>query len=189
MDFLCFVVALVSLSASCFIAAFALFAFSALLLFWKSFYPKLKVLLTRRLLGNVVFGMATIAFVYKLSHLGAADFGAYKHYFIALVLLGGALAPFFIPDFLGTRGFCGLVLMTSHAFLQSAYMLYELPARLFLVILTYCLILLSMHLTVFPYHWRDFFEYLQRKRKTRLCLGSFLLAYALLLSTLGFQFS
>jgi hypothetical protein len=78
--------------------------------------------------GYVVFSAAAAWFLYNIWNLSKADFGEYR----TLLFIGFAaiavLAFKCVPDFLGVRGACALVLIGAAPFLDAAYMEYEPPA-------------------------------------------------------------
>ena len=82
-------------------------------------------------------------FLYNIWHLSNADFGEYR----TLLFIGFAavaiLAFRCVPDFLGVRGACALVLIGSAPLLHAAYMEYGHPTRLFMVVFVYVAIALA----------------------------------------------
>ncbi|MEQ9823795.1 MAG: hypothetical protein ABQ298_05365 [Puniceicoccaceae bacterium] len=135
----------------------------------------------------VLLGIATAWFVWKLTQLGAPDFGNYKHWLILLFIATSVLSYFFIPDFLAVRGLAALLLLSSDAVLDAAYM--EPPTtRLFLVGFIYAVIVACMYLASLPYRLRDFYEWLFRKPYRPRILAVCSLAYGLLLGWIAFTY-
>ena len=136
----------------------------------------------------LVFGLGAVWFLWKVSNLGEADFGNYRTLLLIAFAAIALLSYFFVPDFLAVRGACVVALMASAELLDAAFSLYETPARLFLVVLAYLLICLSMYLAVVPYRVRDFFQWLfQTPGRPRL-IGGLVLFYGLILSIAAFTY-
>jgi len=110
----------------------------------------------------ILFGLSTLWFVYILSQLGEADFGDFK--MILILIFGGAglLSFFFLEDFLSVRGLCILLLLSSRAILDAAFM-QDIPARLVVVSISYIVIVFSIYVGCLPYRLRDFFNYIYAK--------------------------
>ncbi len=135
----------------------------------------------------VFLTLATGWFVWKLMHLGAPDFGNYKHWLILLFVVSSILSYFYIPDFLAVRGLAALLLLFSDAVLDAAYM--EEPAsRLFLVGFTYLVIIACMYLASLPYRLRDFFSWLYQSSARARFMAAILLIYGLLLGYVAFSY-
>ncbi|HZZ17976.1 MAG TPA: hypothetical protein VFE25_01335 [Opitutaceae bacterium] len=137
-------------------------------------------------LGYVVFSVAAAWFLYDVLHLSNADFGEYKY----LLFIGFALVAILsfksVPDFLGVRGVCALVLIGASPFLDSAFMQYDHPARLFMVSLVYVALAISIFLGAQPWRLRDFFNWLfARSGRSRL-LGGIFVAYGVVLCCAAF---
>lgn len=135
----------------------------------------------------VLLGLATAWFVWKLTQLGAPDFGNYKHWLILLFISTSILSYFFIPDFLAVRGLAALLLLCSDAVLDAAYM--EPPlSRLFLVGFIYAVIVACMYLASLPYRLRDFYAWLFQKPYRARILAITTLAYGILLGWVAFTY-
>ncbi len=136
--------------------------------------------------GYVVFSAAAAWFLYNIWHLSNADFGEYR----TLLFIGFAavavLAFKCVPDFLGVRGACGLVLVGAAPFLDAAYMEYDRPQRLFMVCLVYVAIALAIWLGAQPWRLRDFFGWLFARSARSRGLGGLLVAYGVLLCGVAF---
>lgn len=115
-----------------------------------------------------------------VSNLGEADFGDYKLIIGLIGIFIGISSYFFISDFLSVRALCILVLFYSREVLDSAF-LQEPSSRLFLVSITYLLIVASLYFGAWPYRLRDFISWLLKKRSRSKYLGTFFLIYSCLL--------
>ena len=137
--------------------------------------------------GYCVFGAAAAWFLYNIWHLSTADFGQYR----TLLFIGfGAVAVLSyrcVPDFLGVRGACGIVLMGAMPFLDAAYMEYDRPLRLFMVSIVYVAISLAIWLGAQPWRLRDFLNWLFARQGRSRGLGGFLVAYGVLLCGVSFR--
>jgi hypothetical protein len=136
--------------------------------------------------GYVVFSVAAGWFLYNIWHLSNADFGEYR----TLLFIGFAAIAVLsfkcVPDFLGVRGACGLVLVAAAPFLRAAYMEYDHPARLYMVAFVYVAISLAIWLGAQPWRLRDFFQWLFARSGRSRTLGGVLLAYGFLLCGVAF---
>jgi membrane-bound ClpP family serine protease len=120
--------------------------------------------------------------------LGEADFGNWRN---QLMMLFGAIAVlsyYFVPDFLAVRGVCICFLLGATEMLNSAFALYDIPARLFLVFFAYILIVLAIYLAVAPYRARDFNEWLFQTQGRPKFIGGVVFAYGLVLSISAFTY-
>lgn len=136
--------------------------------------------------GYVVFSAGAAWFLYNILHLSKADFGDYK----VLLFIGfaavAALAFKCVPDFLGVRGACAIVLLAATPLLDAAYMQYDRPARLFMVSLVYVALALAIWLGAQPWRLRDFLGWLfARPARSRL-LGGLFVVYGLVLCGAAF---
>ena len=128
----------------------------------------------------LLLGTASVWFLYKVMHLGPADFGQYKHLIFLLFLVTAIGSFFFVPDFLAVRGLAALALLVSGVLLDAAYM--QTPqTRLFLVTFIYLVISLSLYLGASPYRLRDFFDWLYKEERRPRMVGGALAAYGTLL--------
>ena len=136
--------------------------------------------------GNVVFSVAAAWFLYNIWHLSNADFGEYR----TLLFIGFAavavLAFRCVPDFLGVRGACALVLIGAAPFLNAAYMQYDQPLRLFMVGFVYLAIAIAIWLGAQPWRLRDFIGWLFARAPRSRGLGGFLVLYGFLLCGVAF---
>lgn len=136
----------------------------------------------------VLFGGASVWFLWHILNLGEADFGNYRNW---LFLLFGAVALgsfIVVPDFLPVRGIAVLILLSARPLLDAAYMQFDHPQRLFLVTFVYAAILLALYLGTVPYRLRDFFTWLWASPRRVKVLGALTLAYGLLLSGVAFSY-
>ena len=134
------------------------------------------------------FGPGAVWFLYEITQLGQADFGAYK---IPLLVIFGAVAFLSfsrVNEFLSVRGLSVLILMGAGVMLDAAFGLYEIPQRLFLVSAIYALILVALYLGAWPYRLRDFFNWLWEKGLRPRVLGAALAGYGALLMIVSFTY-
>jgi hypothetical protein len=136
--------------------------------------------------GYVVFSAAAAWFLYNILHLSSADFGEYRYYLFAGFAAVAVLSFKCVPDFLGVRGASALVLIGASPFLDSAYMEYGHPTRLFMVSFVYAAIAVALWLGAQPWRLRDFFGWLFARQARSRGLGGLLLAYGILLCGAAF---
>lgn len=135
----------------------------------------------------LLLGTAAAWFLYKVLHLGPADFGQYKNILFLLFLVTAVGSFYYVPDFLAVRGLAALILMTAGVLLDAAYM--QLPqARLFLVTFVYVAIVVSLILGANPYKLRDFFGWLYKADARPRIMGGAFAAYGLLLIGVAFTY-
>ena len=137
--------------------------------------------------GYVVFGAASVWFLYNILHLSNADFGEYRNLLFVGFAVVAVLAYKCVPDFLGVRGAAALVLIGAGPFLQAAYMEYGHPARLFMVSFVYLAIALAIWLGAQPWRLRDFCGWLFARPLRSRSLGGLLFAYGLVLCAAAFN--
>lgn len=127
-------------------------------------------------------------FLWKIAHLGEADFGDYRYLLFTLFLAVTVSSFFTLRDFLAVRGLAVLLLLLGQVLLQSAYMHYDKPQRLLLVIATYVGIVTALYLGALPYRMRDFSNWLiAHPRRFRSC-GALLGGYGIALTMVAFTF-
>jgi len=136
--------------------------------------------------GYVVFSAAAAWFLYNILHLSNADFGEYRYYLFAGFAAVAILSFKCVPDFLGVRGACALVLIAAAPFLNAAYMEYEHPRRLWMVSFVYVAIVFAIWLGAQPWRLRDFFNWLFARTGRSRGLGGLFVAYGFLLCGLAF---
>ncbi len=140
-----------------------------------------------KIAAYILMGAASVWFLYKVLHLGPADFGQYKQW-LFLIFLGTAVGSFYyVPDFLAVRGLAALILMTAGLLLNAAYM-QEPQARLFLVSFVYLAIVAALILGASPYKLRDFLSWLYRSEQRPRIFGGLFAAYGLLLLGVAFTY-
>jgi hypothetical protein len=137
--------------------------------------------------GYVVFSAAAAWFLYNILHLSNADFGEYRYYLFAAFAAVAVLSFKCVPDFLGVRGACALILIAAGPFLGSAYMEYSHPARLFMVSFVYVAISFAIWLGAQPWRLRDFFGWLFARPLRSRGMGVLLFAYGLILCAAAFE--
>jgi hypothetical protein len=132
-------------------------------------------------------GAAAAWFLYKVMHLGPADFGQYKKLLFILFLVVAVGSFYFVPDFLAVRGLAALTLLTAGTLLDAAYM--QLPqTRLFLVTFVYLCIVVALILGASPYKLRDFFDWLYKSESRPKVFGGLFAIYGLLLIGIAFSY-
>lgn len=132
-------------------------------------------------------GLGSVWFLLHVLNLSEADFGAYRHYLFMGFAAVAVLSFLHARDFLAVRGLAIVVLLTANVLLGAAFM--EEPAtRLFLVSLVYFAILIALYLGMSPFRLRDFFQWLFSTQRRPRILGTFLLAYGLLLGIVAFTY-
>ncbi len=133
----------------------------------------------------VLMGIASAWFLYKVMHLGPADFGQYKN-ILFLLFLGTAVGSFyFVPDFLAVRGLAALTLLLAGALLNAGYMQYGAPALIFKTFVYICIVL-ALILGASPYKLRDFLSWLYKAELRPKIFGGVFAAFGLLLLGLAF---
>jgi hypothetical protein len=136
--------------------------------------------------GYVVFSAAAAWFLYNILHLSNADFGEYRYYLFAGFAAVAILSFKCVPDFLGVRGASALVLIGASPFLDSAYMEYDHPTRLFMVSFVYAAIAVSLWMGAQPWRLRDFLGWLFARQARSRGLGGLFIAYGILLCGAAF---
>jgi hypothetical protein len=138
--------------------------------------------------GYAVFSAGAAWFLYNIWNLSKADFGEYRTPLFFGFAAIAALSFKCVPDFLGVRGACALVLIGSAPFLESAFMEFERPLRLFMVAFIYLALALAIWLGAQPWRLRDFLGWLFARQARSRGLGGFLVAYGCLLCCVAFTF-
>ena len=129
----------------------------------------------------LLFGSATLWFLWHVLNLSKADFGDYKN--ILLVAFGTvAIGSFFVVrDFLAVRGLAVLMLLAARPLLDSAYMLFQYPQRLVLVVAVYIGIILALWIGASPFRMRDFYSWLYARETRPRLVGGIVAVYGLIL--------
>lgn len=128
----------------------------------------------------LLLGTASAWFLYKVLHLGVADFGNYKNILFVIFLVTAVGSFYYVPDFLAVRGLAALILLSAGVLLEAAYM--HVPqTRLFLVSLVYCAIVMALILGASPYKLRDFLDWLYKSETRPRMMGGLCVAYGVLL--------
>jgi hypothetical protein len=136
--------------------------------------------------GYVVFGVGAAWFLYNIWNLSKADFGEYRTILFIGFAAVAVLAFKCVPDFLGVRGACAIVLIGAAPFLDSAFMDYDRPLRLFMVAFVYVALALAIWLGAQPWRLRDFFTWLFARPARSRGMGGLLVAYGFLLCGVAF---
>jgi hypothetical protein len=138
--------------------------------------------------ADVFFGVGAAWFLHALWNLSPADFGEYRTYLFIGFLLVAILSFKCVPDFLAVRGLATLVLMGAMPLLQSAYMEYDKPQRLFMVTLVYLALAGAIWLGAQPWRLRDFFSWLFAQPARARGIGGMLSGYGLLLTIVALTY-
>jgi hypothetical protein len=136
----------------------------------------------------VLFGGAAVWFLDHVWHLSSADFGDYRVVLFIGFALVAVLAFRCVPDFLGVRGLCALVLLAASPLLEAAYMNYDRPQRLFMVGLVYACLTLAIWVGAQPWRLRDFLGWLFARPGRARMAGALLLGYGVLLAAVAFTY-
>ena len=136
----------------------------------------------------VFFGIGAAWFLYAIWHLSPADFGQYRTYLFIGFLLVAILSFRCVPDFLAVRGLATIILMSAMPLLESAYMEYEKPQRLFMVTAVYLALSAAIWLGAQPWRLRDFFNWLFAQPARARGFGGVLAGYGLVLSIVAFTY-
>jgi hypothetical protein len=134
------------------------------------------------------FGVGAAWFLHAIWHLSPADFGEYRTYLFIGFLLVAVLSFKCVPDFLAVRGLATVVLMGAMPLLQSAYMEYDKPQRLFMVSVVYAALAAAIWLGAQPWRLRDFFTWLFAQPRRARGFGGALAAYGVILSIVAFTY-
>lgn len=134
------------------------------------------------------FGVGAAWFLHAIWNLSPADFGEYRTYLFIGFLLVAILSFKCVPDFLAVRGLATIVLMAAMPLLQSAYMEYDKPQRLFMVSVVYAALATAIWLGAQPWRLRDFFSWLFAQPRRARGFGGALAAYGVILSIVAFTY-
>lgn len=138
--------------------------------------------------GKVLMILAMAWTGWKVWHLGAMDYGDFKQ----VILIGfgvlGLLAFKYAPDFLSVRASTILYLFFALMLVDSAWMHYEKPLRLLMVVPVYVGIALSLYLAYAPYRLRDFFTWVFAADGRGKTLAMALSLYGAVLCGVAFSF-
>lgn len=138
--------------------------------------------------GKVLMILATAWTGWKVWHLGSMDYGDYKQYILIGFGVLGALSFKYAADFLSVRASTILYLFFADMLVDSAWMRYEEPLRLLMVVPVYIGIALSLYLAYAPYRLRDFFNWAFAQESRGKTLAMVAAIYGLLLSAVAFTF-
>jgi hypothetical protein len=136
----------------------------------------------------VLFGGASAWFLSHVAVLSEADFGQFRQYLFVAFAAIAVLSFFYVAEFLAVRGLAALILLAAGPLLQSAYMEYEIPSRLFMVSAVYLALTAAIWLGAQPWRLRDWIEWLQRVPGRSRLVGGGLAAYGLLLLGVAFTY-
>jgi len=140
--------------------------------------------------AGVLFGLAAVWFLWRLSRTGESDLIFFKS--PAGLIVGFAvlavLAFVYTPDFLAVRGLSILMLLAAEPLLYAAYMEWTHPQRLLMVTAIYLGLTAALYLAAYPFRLRDFFDWLFRAPGRPRLIGAILLAYGLATSAAAFTY-
>lgn len=133
----------------------------------------------------LLFGAASIWFLYYIYNLHPANFGEYRTHLFILFSVIVVCAFFYVKDFLSVRGLAVLLLLFMNTLLQATYLHFSLN-NLFLNALAYITILLALILGTIPYIFRDFLLWLPSRPKLTKMLSGFSIFMGVLLGLSAF---
>lgn len=125
---------------------------------------------------------------WKVWNLGSADYGDFKQFILIGFGVLGLLSFKYAPDFLSVRAATILYLYFADMILDSAWMQYAEPLRLFLVTPVYIGVALALYLAYAPFRLRDFFTWLFAADARAKRLASVVAGYGVLLSGIAFAY-
>lgn len=134
----------------------------------------------------LLLSAAAAWFLYKVLHLGPADFGQYKNILFVIFLVTAIGSFYYVPDFLAVRGLAALILLTAGVLLDASYMHFG-PA-LILKSFVYFAIVVALLLGANPYKLRDFFSWLYKGQARPRIMGGAFATYGLLLTGVAFTY-
>ncbi|MDR1458449.1 MAG: hypothetical protein LBI37_02915 [Puniceicoccales bacterium] len=143
---------------------------------------KCKTFMRSELANWVAFGAGVAWFLWHITILGEADFGQYKWIFFGFFLSVAAIVILMVRDFLCIRGMAILVLLASNELLKAAYMC-EQKSRLFMVSFVYLAIATAIYLGIVPYRFRDFIEWLFKRKILPRFFGLLVFLYGIIVSS------
>ncbi|MDQ8184927.1 hypothetical protein [Pelagicoccus sp. SDUM812002] len=138
--------------------------------------------------GKALMILAMVWTGWKVWHLGSMDYGDYKQYILIGFGILGVLSFKYAADFLSVRASCILYLFFADMLVDSAWMRYEEPLRLLMVVPVYAGIALSLYLAYAPYRLRDFFGWAFGQESRGKTLAMVLTIYGVILSGVAFTF-
>ncbi len=112
----------------------------------------------------ILLSASLIWFIYRyVQNLSEADFGNYKLIIglVAVFIYFGSFA--LVKDFLAVRALSIICMFYSREVLDSAW-LQDSPNRVYLVSITYIIVVISLYFGAWPFKFRDFFVWLDRKK-------------------------
>ncbi|MDR2603361.1 MAG: hypothetical protein LBC11_02260 [Puniceicoccales bacterium] len=142
-------------------------------------------LLFSRYAPFVTLGIGGMAFLINVFYLNIADFGEYKFILLILFAMIILLSFFKMRELLSIRGLAILLLVCSKAMLDNIYC-EPILGKNYFVSFVYLVIILSMLIGSMPYLLRDFLDFLIKSKVSRVILGTFLIIWGILLTSLPF---
>lgn len=138
----------------------------------------------------VLFGGAAVWFCYLALHMSDADliFQVPKTYYAGAFALIAVLSFMHVREFLAVRGLAALTLLAAGPLLDSAYTLYDIPSRLFMVSAVYVAIVAALVVAAQPWRLRDAISWVQRVPGRARWVGGVFAAYGALLVAVAFAY-
>jgi len=150
--------------------------------------PRVRSFLRSQTAAYITLGIGGAWFLFKITQLKQVDFGDYKMLLFALFGVAWVGSFIWVKDFLAVRGSAVLGLLLCNVGLKSAYALYDIPERLFLVTILYLVIVICLYLGTVPFKLRDFFDWLYAKSTGPKILGSIFAGIAIILAVVSFTY-
>jgi hypothetical protein len=141
-----------------------------------------------RTAAYVLFGVAAVWFLTRVSVLSEADFGQHRKLLFLFFAGVAVLSFFYVAEFLAVRGLAALVLLAAGPLLEAAFGKYEIPSRLLMVSVVYLALTAALWIGAQPWRLRDAIEWLQRVPGRARIAGAFFAGYGLLLLGLAFSY-
>ena len=138
--------------------------------------------------GRVLMVLAMAWTGWKVWNLGSMDYGDFKQFILVGFGVLGALSFKYAADFLSVRASCILYLFFADVFVSSAWMRYEEPFRLLMVVPVYIGIALSLYLAYAPFRLRDFFNWLFTTESRAKVVSLLMTVYGAILAGVAFSF-
>lgn len=136
----------------------------------------------------LLFSVGSAWFLWRVWHLSEADFGDYRLPLAAAFGTVAVLSFRLVPDFLAVRGLAIVVLLGARDLLAAAFMRWEHPQRLLLVVAVYAAIAAAIFLAAYPYRLRDFLGWLFARPGRPRAVGAIATAYGVALFVIALTY-
>ncbi|SRR5581483_1136764 len=134
--------------------------------------------------GVALMVLATAWFLFYLDEESIADFREYKTILLAGFGAVGVAACLYVQDFLAVRGLAVVFMLLAKLMVDTARWA-ETDWRLVIISWAYLLAIAGIWFTIYPWHLRDFLNWMTANEK-RVRIGSALrLAFGLFVAVLG----